>query len=227
MIMSISIEWSFENFLYDVAFENAFDFEIKMSLKTKRWNLRLRNHFDRNFVNKLLDIIKRDANIEYIENKKFRIFNNYNSINEIFDIFIVDLVKQMIAYKLFRVRDVLSSHYVCSLLNLISKYDDDWKRIYDLLYFKNNSINENIIFNAKTLKYVTIDEIIAIFIFQERNVVMFKKNLANTFKHIFVIILNRWLLDFCWNDEFYMKLFLSFNFRTVLFLFDLFVKTLH
>ena len=104
--MSISIEWSFEKFLYDVVFENAFDFEIKMSLKTKKWEFRLRNHFDRNFVLKLRDIIKRSANIEYIENKKFRIFNNHNSINEIFDIFIVDFVKQMIAHKLFKVRDV-------------------------------------------------------------------------------------------------------------------------
>ena len=227
MIMSISIEWSFENFLYDVAFENAFDFEIKMSLKTKKWDFRLRNHFDRNFVNKLLDIIKRDASIEYIENKKFRIFNNHNSINEIFDIFTVDLVKQMIAHRLFRVRDVFSSHYVCSSLSLISKHDDDWKRIHDLSYFNDDSINENIILNAETLKYVAIDEIIAILIFQERNAVMLKKNLANAFRHISVIILNRWLLDFCWNDEFYMKLFLFFDFRIVFFFFDLFVKTLH
>ena len=56
---------------------------------------------------------------------------------------------------------------------------------------------------------------------------MFKKNFANAFKHIFVIILNRWLFDFYWNDEFYIKLFLSFDFRIVFFLFDLFVKTLH
>ena len=227
MIMSISIEWSFESLLYDVAFENASDLEIKMSLKTKKWNLRLRNYSDRNFVIKLLDIIKRDANIEYIENKKFRIFNNHNSINEIFDILIVDLVKQMTAHRLSRVRDVLSSHYVCSSLSLISKHDDDWRRIHDLSYFRDDSINESIILNAKTLKYVTIDEIIAVLIFQERDAVMLKKNLANAFRHIFVIILNRWLLDFCWNDEFYMKLFLSFDLRTVLFLFDLFAKTLH
>ena len=227
MIMSISIEWSSKEFLYDVVFDNASNFEIKISLKIKKWKFCLLEHFDQYFVSKLLDIIKRDANVEYIENKKFHVFINYRSINEVFDIFIVDFDKQFIVRRMSKMSFSLSAHYICLLLNLIFKHDDEWKRIHDLSYFKNNSINENIIENAEVLKYVTFDEIIAIFIFQERDVVMLKENLANAFRHIFVIFWNRWLLDFEWMRVYYIKLFLSFDLRIVFFLFDLFAKTLH
>ena len=227
MIMSISIEWSSEKLLYDVAFDNVFKLEIKMSLKIRAWRFYLLEHFDQHFVSKLFDIIKRNANVEYIENKKFLVFNNHRSINEILDIFIVDFNKQLIAQRVSKMFFFLFSNYICSFLNLIFKHDDEWKRIHDLSYFKNNSVNENIIENAKILKYVTFDEIIAIFIFQKRNAVMFKENLVNAFRHISMIFLNRWLLDFEWMKMYYMKLFLSFDLRIALFLFDLFAKTLH
>ena len=109
------------------------------------------------------------------------------------------------------------SQYICLFLNLMFKHDDEWKRIHDFSYFKNNSINENIIENTKFLKYVTFDKIIAIFIFQKRDVVMFKKNFVNAFKHISIIFLNRWLLDFEWMKIYYMKLFLSFDLCIVFF----------
>ena len=226
MIMSISIEWSSKKFSYDVAFDNAFNLEIKISLKIKKWRLCLLEHFDQYFVSKLLDIIKRDANVEYIENKKFHVFINHRSINETFDVFIVDFDKQFIVRRMSRMF-FFSAHYICFFLSLILKHDDEWKRIHDLSYFKDNSVNENIIENAEILKYVTFDEIIAILIFQERNAVMFKENLANAFRHISVTLWNRWLLDFEWMKMYYMKLFLSFDLRIVFFLFDLFAKTLH
>ena len=56
---------------------------------------------------------------------------------------------------------------------------------------------------------------------------MFKKDFANAFKHIFVILLNRWLFDFQWMKIHYVELYLSFDLRIVSSLFDLFAKTLH
>ena len=196
MIMSISIEWSFEKILYDVIFDDAFKFKIKMSLKIENWKLYLLKHFDQHFVSKLFDIIKRNANVEYIEIKKFHIFENHRLINEIFDILIANFNKHFIVRWINKMFFSFFKHHICSFLNLIFKHVDEWKRIHDLSYFKDNSINENIIENVEILKYVTFDKIIAIFIFQKRNVVMFKKNFANAFKHIFVIFLNRWLFDF-------------------------------
>ena len=227
MIMSISIEWSSKELSYDVALDNASNLEIKISLKVKEWRFCLLKHLDQYFVSKLLDIIKRDASVEYIENKKFHVFINHRSINEAFDILTVDFDKQFTARRVSRMSFSLSAHYICSLLNLILKHDDEWRRIHDLSYLKDNSINESIIENAEVLKYVTFDEIIAILIFQERDVVMLKEDLANAFKHISVTLWNRWLLDFEWMKMYYMKLFLSFDLRTALFLFDLFAKTLH
>ena len=227
MIMSISIEWSFEKLLYDVVFDDALKFEIKMSLKIENWRLYLLKHFDQHFVSKLLDIIKRNASVEYIEIKKFHISENHRSINEILDILTANFNKQFIARRMNRMFFSFLEYHICSLLSLILKHDDEWRRIHDLSYFRNNSINEVIIENVEVLKYVTFDEIIAIFIFQERDAVMLKKNLANAFKHISVILLNRWLLDFQWMKIHYIELYLLFDLRIVFFLFDLFAKTLH
>ena len=167
-----------------------------MSLKIEKWRFYLTKHFDRYFVKKLLNIIKRNANVEYIEIKKFNVFENHNSIKQTFDILIVDFHKQFVVRRICKLHFSFFVHYICSSLNLISKHDDEWKRIHDFFYSKDNSINENIIENVEIVKYVTFNKIIAIFIFQERNVVMFKKNFVNAFKHILVIILNRWLFDF-------------------------------
>ena len=57
------------------------------------------------------------------------------------------------------------------------------------------------------------------------DVVMFKKNLVDVFKHVLMIMSNRWLLNFYWDDIFYIEFFLSFDFRTTSFLFDLFAKS--
>ena len=154
MIMSISIEWSFEKFLYNVAFDDALKFKIKMSLKIENWRLYLLKHFDQHFVSKLLDIIKRNANVEYIEAKKFHIFENHRSINEIFDILIANFNKQFIVRRINKMFFSFFKHHICSLLNLIFKHDDKWRRIHDLSHFRDNSINENIIENVEILKYV-------------------------------------------------------------------------
>ena len=225
--MSISIEWSFEKLLYDVVSDDALKFEIKMSLKVEDWKLYLLEHFDQHFVSKLLDIIKRSASVEYIETKKFHIFENHRSINEIFDILTANFNKQLTARRMSRMFFPLFKHHICSPLSLILKHDDEWKRIHDLSHLRDNSVNEDIIENVEVLKYVTFDEIIAVLIFQGRDAVMFKENFANAFKHIFVTLLNRWLFDFQWMRVHYIELYLLFDLRTVLFLFDLFAKALH
>ena len=227
MIMSISIEWSSKGLSYDVAFDNAPNLEIKISLKIKGWRLCLLEHSDQYFVSKLLDIIKRSASVEYIENKKFHVFINHRSTNEVLDILTVDLDKQFTARRVSRMPFPLSAHYICFPLSLIFKHDGGWRRIHDLSYFKGNSVNENIIEGAEALKYVTFDEIIAVLIFQERDAVMLKEDLANAFRHISVTLWDRWLLDFEWMKVYYMKLFLPFDLRTAPFLFDLFAKALH
>ena len=123
MMMSTSIEWFIENFLYDVAFENAFKFEIKMSLKIEKWKLYSLKHFDQNFVSKLFDIIKRNANVEYIEIKKIFDFKNYRSINEIFDILIVDFQKQFVVNQKIKIQS-----FFLSLHLFVLKFDFQIKR---------------------------------------------------------------------------------------------------
>ena len=191
MVMPTSIEWPSEELLYDVAFDNVFMLEIKMSLKVKAWRLYLLEHFDQHFVSKLLGIIKRGVNVEYIGNKKFLIFINHRSVNEVFDILTTDFNKQRTAQRMSKMSFSLFSHYICSSLGLVLKHDDEWRRIHDLSYLKNNSVNENIIEGAEILKYVTFDEIIAVFIFQERDVVMLKEDFVNAFRHISMTFLNR------------------------------------
>ena len=121
MIMSTSIEWSSKKILYNVVFDNFFDFEIKISLKIKTWKFYLLKHFDQHFVSKLFNIIKRNANVEYIENNKFFVFINHRLINEISNIFIVDFNKQRIVQRMSKMFFFFTLHLFIFVKRIFKK----------------------------------------------------------------------------------------------------------
>ena len=56
---------------------------------------------------------------------------------------------------------------------------------------------------------------------------LIKKDLANAFRHVFVIKINWWLLGFKWQKQCWINWFLFFELRTFPFLFNLFVKNIN
>ncbi len=83
---------------------------------------------------------------------------------------------------------LLSNLYIYLLLDLVSKYNNSWKHIYNLFFSKNIFVNNNIFCDREALEYVAIDNIITILIVQEQEIVLLKKNLTNIFRYITITI---------------------------------------
>ena len=94
-------------------------------------------------------------------------------------------------------------------------------------FFENASMNDFILNDWKIFEYIIFDETIETLLIQNFEIIFFKKKFVDVFKHISIVIRNRWLLNFQWLNVFYMKIFLFFDLRIVFFLFDLFAKTFH
>ena len=225
--ISFFLIWISKDFSYDIAFIDEEKLNIDDSLIHDDWKTTLRFHLDRIFVRILLRIIRFDAKIDYENFSQCIIFNNHSSIEKISEILIADIQRQLTLNRLLIVKSQLKAKsYICSSLKLMSKNDDDWKRIHDRLsHFSNSSINHYIRKKYEVLEYIVVNEIIIAIILRDRHVQMFKKNFVDAFRHISLIIFVRWMFDFYWLKIYYLKLFLLFELRIAFFLFDLFNRT--
>ena len=136
-------------------------------------------------------------------------------------------------HRITRITSTFIEHFIFFSFDLMSKADDDWRRIHDLFYFKFKenrvvvSVNAYIPEEWSILKYVTFDEIVDALIIQDREAMLIKRDLAKAFRHISVIRADWWLLNFFWKEHYYYDRFLLFDFRTSLYIFDFFAKALH
>ena len=162
----------------------------------EQWKSHLIKHSNRYFVVVITKIIRQSAKIEYIDSSRFLLSKNHFFVSETFDILTTNVNKQLIAERFIIMFFVFFDKYICSSLSFVSKFNDDWRRIHDLFFSKSFSINCFISGDWKTLKYVFFDEIINALLAQNRKIVLFKKNFVDVFKHVFVIVNDRWLLDF-------------------------------
>ena len=139
----------------------------------------------------------------------------------------------MKTHRIIKFINTFFAHFISSSLRLISKIDDDWKRIHDFSYLKIIakrtiiSINVYIFENEDTFEYVTFDEIVQTFIRQSREIILMKRDLTKTFRHISMIEIDWWLLNFFWENDYYYDRFLSFDLRIFFYIFDFLIKILH
>ena len=146
-----------ESFSYDIAFADENDLKIAKFLNVENWKYYLNSHSNRSFVNILLCVIKRGVKIEYIGFKQNRVCENHSFVNETFEILLVDVENQWIINRLSKMKNSYAKFYICSLLNLISKHDENWKRIHNFSYSKKNSVNSWISRNYEILEYIAFD----------------------------------------------------------------------
>ena len=153
--------WISKNFSYDIASKNEKKLKIENSLIHDDWKTTLRQHFDKFFVKIFLRIIRFDAKMNYENFSQCFIFKNHVSIENFFDVFIVDIQKQLTLNKLLIVKSQLKTNsYICFSLKLISKNDENWKRIHDFSHFVNSSINYYIRKKYEIFEYIVINDII-------------------------------------------------------------------
>ena len=111
-------------------------------------------------------------------------------------------------------------------LGLVPKHDGGWRRIHDLSFTRDDSVNDGIPRDWDSLEYSAIDDAIAAIISQGQGDILPREDLAGALRHIPVALSDRWLLGFQWHGVFYIEEFLLFGLRIAPFLFDLFAKGL-
>jgi hypothetical protein len=185
----------------------------------------LRNHFDLAYMRVILSIIQCNAKIEYIDSSQLILSENLIFINDASDIITNDVNNQVERDKISQVNKILE-FFISFSFELVSKSNDDWRRIYHLSHLKKSSINDHISREWEVLKYVIIDETIKNIFRVELDCIMIKKDLVEIFRHILIATFDYWLLSFQWHSQYWKKRFLSFDLRIALYLFNLFAKEL-
>ena len=212
--MSASLYSISEASLYDITPADESMLKESKSLNVHRWRFYLRHHSDRKFVHTLMRIFTHDVKIEYIESKRRFLINNHSSASCASETLAVDLQKQRDAHRIVQINKILSTSFISSSLDLISKADEEWKRIHDLSN-KVCSINDCISDDFDTLKYFTFDDVIETLQLQRSDAIMIKRDLKNAFRYVLITRSDWWLLDFFWTEVYYIDKFLSFGLRTL------------
>ena len=86
--------------------------------------MHLTEYSDRHLVKIILDVIKRDARLEYIDSSQYHLSKNHVSTNETSELLTADVEKQLTANRLLTLQTSLSDSYICSFLELVSKFDE-------------------------------------------------------------------------------------------------------
>jgi hypothetical protein len=136
-----SLRWIFEFFFYtliDEMFLRDLD-----SLKRNDWLDMFRDHFNLTYTRVILDIIQCDAKIEYIDSSQLILSENLIFVNEAFDIITNNVNSQIEKSRIAQVNNVLE-FFISFSLELVSKSNDDWRKIHHLSHFKKSSINDHI-----------------------------------------------------------------------------------
>ena len=153
-----SLIFVFEGFSYTL-FE-AFDSDLPQQgpLKIERWKAWLKNHSNITYVKTLVSILRKGAKIEYRGSPLNHRNKNYFSALSASDILTTNLQKQLQQNRLTMIDMNFEPQFVCSPLGLVSKHDDDWRRIHDLFFSYNCSVNDDIFQAWGALKYTIFDE---------------------------------------------------------------------
>lgn len=191
----------------------------------RNWSFWLYSHPDRVFVRTLTLIIERGVRIGFQGPQTLFITSPpHPTASDAPDVLDKDLQKQLDNQRLSVVTLPLHPPSVVSLLGLVPKRDGGFRRIYNLLFPKQSSVNDYILDHFGALEYVSIDDAIELILQIGRGTVLVKKDFTDAFRYIPIAIADRWLLRFLWNEVIYKKCFLPFGLRTAPFIFDLFAK---
>ncbi len=195
------------------------------SLDASAWQTQLVKHSDRRYVQTLLFIIEHEAKIEYRGLNQLILSKNLFSINEASDTLQIDLTQQVRCDRLIKIQHV-SHRFIFSSLRLVSKKNDRWRWIHHLLYSKEKSVNYFILENWESIEYFIFDQAIIALCDINRNAVLIKRDLIDIFHQMSIATSDHWLLDFFWEEKYWINRFLLFDLCTSSYLFNLFAKDL-
>lgn len=88
----------------------------------------------------------------------------------------------------------LEPPFISSSLDLVSKYDGGFYRIYDLSYPKSYLVNNHIPDGVEELRYTKFQEILDLIVTVGRSCIIIKRNIKDVFCNIPVAPQHQWLL---------------------------------
>ncbi|KXS94044.1 hypothetical protein AC578_3647 [Pseudocercospora eumusae] len=110
---------------------------------------------------------------------------------------------------------------------LAPKHDGGYRRIHDLSWPRDQSVNDLIPKEHATLSYATFDGIVEGIKAAGPNAFIIKGDVKSAFRIVPVSLSQRWLLAFQWHENRYRENCLPFSLRTAPYLFNLFAEALH
>ena len=203
------------------------DLAYKGPLRVDGWDYWLRNHPDQIFAKSISAILKSGAKIGYRGPLINHRNTNHQSANSAPHILTADLEKQKQHGRLTLVDPQAEAQYVCSPLGLVPKHDGGWRRIHDLFFPHDDSVNDGIPHNWESLEYATYDDAVDALLSRGQGAIFVKRDLKDAFRHIPIATSDQWLLGFYCDGCYWMERYLPFGLRTAPFLFDLFAKALN
>lgn len=81
----------------------------------------------------------------------------------------------------------LSSSFISSSLNLVSKSDDDLRRIHHLSHSSDLFINSNIVDEFEKLVYTKLNEILQLILSTKREIIILKRDIRDVFRIVFIV----------------------------------------
>lgn len=92
--------------------------------------------------------------------------------------------------------NAISDIYILSLLRFKLKPNGGWQQIHHLTYSQGSSVNYYIIRNFGALEYINIDDVITVLLILSKEIIIVKRNLLDTFCHVYIAMNNKWLFGF-------------------------------
>ena len=150
----------------------------------------MKDHPDTTYAKTLAGILRKGAKIGYRD--PFLNHRNQNHLSALStpDLLTADLQKQLQYNRLTKIEPDSKAQFNYSPLRLVPKHNDDWRRIHDLSFPYDNSVNNDIPRDWGTLKYTTFDKTVDALLQQGPKALLIKRDLKNTFRHIPIALSN-------------------------------------
>lgn len=129
---SSTLTFILKRFSYTSYDPSDVDLSYQEPLLINGWERWLKNHFDIIYVKIISSIFRKSVKIGYQESLIAHRNHNYSSVTTAPNILTADFQKQLQNSRIVQVHPHEEARYVCLSLRLISKYNDDWRRIHDL-----------------------------------------------------------------------------------------------
>lgn len=167
------------------------------------------------------------CDIGVVDEIKPRISRNHKIQPDAEEVITSKIATDLASHRIHPVDPALRHTIVSSPLGLVPKHDGGWRRIHDLSYPEDESVNDAISADSAAISYVLFDTLTDRIMHAGRGCTIIKRDIKDAFRMVPVALALRHLLAFSWAGVVYTEACLPFGLATAPFIFNLFAEGLH